>query len=597
MTFAKPEMLWLLAVTAPLLAWFLIWAWRRRQQLIARFVQSRLLAQLTVGVSKWRQQARLALLGLASLLLLVALARPQLGFAWEEVHQRGLDLFVAVDTSRSMLVSDVSPNRLTRAKLAALDLMKLARTDRLALIAFAGTAFLQCPLTLDDNAFQQSVNLLEVGLLPQGGTAIAQAIDVALAAAQSSGDNYKAMVLFTDGEDFGEDFSQDVLVAANRAAEAGLKIFPVGVGTATGDRIRLVDEQGRTTYVLDAAGEPVISKLNAPLLRELAEKTGGDFLPLTGADPMRTLYEARLGRLPKSDVSARLLRQYHERFQWPLAVAIGLLVLELFLPDRKRVPRPPASPAGRGAALPERASQATTLPVGPTAGLAATIRVVILLLVLGAGSVPLAASSASALKAYAKGRFDEASREYERLVEKHPDDARLRFNAGTAAYQTGDLTTATNHLMAATRSTDPLLLQHVYYNLGNAFYRLGENAPAPPAAIALWEQALQHYDSALKLDAEDGDARFNREFVQQRLEALKQQQQQSPDPSSEPPPKREPSEAGRQAKAQADAAVIRKEYRRAYELMTALSESDQAYYADYLKRLQDTLGLVDPASP
>ncbi|MCZ7635428.1 MAG: tetratricopeptide repeat protein [Verrucomicrobia bacterium] len=221
----------------------------------------------------------------------------------------------------------------------------------------------------------------------------------------------------------------------------------------------------------------------------------------------------------------------------------------------------------------------------------------VLLLLLGVGSVPLAASSASALKAYAKGRFDEARREYERLVEKHPDDARLRFNAGTAAYQAGDLTTATNHLMGATRSTDPALLQNVYYNLGNAFYRLGENAPAPPAAIALWEQALQHYDSALKLDAGDGDARFNREFVQQRLEALKQQQQQSQNPSSEPPPKREPSEAGRQAKAQADAAVLRKEYHRAYELMTALSESDQAYYADYLKRLQDVLGLVDPAGP
>jgi Ca-activated chloride channel family protein len=224
------------------------------------------------------------------------------------------------------------------------------------------------------------------------------------------------------------------------------------------------------------------------------------------------------------------------------------------------------------------------------------LRLLLVWLFLGAGTVPLAASSASALKAYAKGRFDEAIREYERLAEKHPDDARLRFNAGTAAYQAGDLTTATNHLTAATRSTDPLLLQNVYYNLGNAFYRLGEQAPAPPAAMAHWEQALQHYDSALKLDDLDGDARFNREWVAQRLEALKQQQQDQ-EPSSEPPPKREPSEAGRQAKAQADAAVIRKEYRRAYELMTALSESDQAYYADYLKRLQEVLGLVDPAGP
>src|SRR5437879_6983615 len=161
MKFANPQMMWLLLVTVPLLAWFLWWAWRRKQTLIAQFVQSRLLAQLTIGVSLVRRKIRLALIVLAVACVLVAPARPQWGFDWEEAKQRGLDIVVAIDTSRSMLAEDVPPNRLTRAKLAALDLKRLARTDRVGLIAFAGSAFLQCPLSLDDEAFRQSLNALD----------------------------------------------------------------------------------------------------------------------------------------------------------------------------------------------------------------------------------------------------------------------------------------------------------------------------------------------------------------------------------------------------------------------------------------------------
>jgi len=499
MTFARPEMLWLLLVMAPLLAWFLVWAWRKRQQLIGQFVQSRLLAQLTVGVSRWRMKARLVLLGLAAALILLALARPQLGFAWEEVRQRGLDIFVAVDTSRSMLASDVSPSRLARAKLAALDLMKLAHSDRLALIAFAGNAFLQCPLTLDENAFQQSVNLLEPGLLPQGGTAIGEAIQVALAALKDSGDNHKVMILFTDGEDH----DNGALAAAGQAAEAGLKVFTVGVGSATGDRIRLVDDQGRTSYVLDEEGKPVVSKLNQNLLREIAAKTGGDYLPLMGADPMRTLYEARLAPLPKSDLSARLLRQYHERFQWPLSFAILLLVAELFLPQRRKAFRPPAKPA----------------PAGRWSGVTSA-----LLVLLVSGSAQ--ASSRTALRAFNEGRFKDARQQYERLLERKPDDARLQFNAGTAALGAGELDDATNRLGSATRSSDPALLKDVYYNLGNALFRLGEHADQPALTLTNWEQAVQHFDSALKLQPQDNDARFNRELVRRKIELLRKQLEQ-----------------------------------------------------------------------
>src|SRR5437667_3162418 len=334
MKFANPQMIWLLLVSVPLLAWFLWWAWRRKQALIAQFVQARLLAQLTVGVSPWRQKIRLGLLVCAVACAMLALARPQWGFDWEEAKQRGLDLVVAIDTSRSMLAEDVQPNRLARAKFAALDLMKEAKSDRLALIPFAGAAFLQCPLTLDEQAFRQSVEALEVGIIPVGGTALTEAIETALTAFKE-GDNFKILVLFTDGEDH----DSGALAAAEKAAKAGLKIFTLGVGTANGELLRATDDKGEMSYIKDEQGNVVKSRLNESLLQQIATATGGFYLPLRGADSMKTLYDKGLAPLPKSEISERLVRRYHERYQWPLALALAALLAEMFLPERKRVAR------------------------------------------------------------------------------------------------------------------------------------------------------------------------------------------------------------------------------------------------------------------
>lgn len=498
-------MLWLLAVTAPLLIWFLSWAWRKRQQLIGQFVQSRLLAQLTVGVSKPRQKLRLALIAAAVIFIMLALARPQYGFAWEQVRTKGLDILVAIDASRSMLATDVAPNRLARAKLAALDLMRAARSDRLGLIAFAGTAFLQCPLTLDDNAFSENVNYVNVGILPQGGTAIAAAIETAIRSFANSEDNYKILVLLTDGEDHEE----GVIEAAERAAKEGIRIFTVGIGTPEGDRIR-VEENGQTTYVKDEDGNIVVSKLNSTLLRKIAEITGGDYLPLVGADTMKVLYESRIAPLPRRDLTSRLFRQYHERYQWPLALAIICLVAEMFISVRQRVERPRAI-AGSGHAILDKLR-------GPA----------VLALVLGCACANALADKA--LKAYEAGRFKEAQQHYQQMLGKNPKDMRLHFNAGTAAYRAGDYSAATNELSQATLSSDPKLLQRAYYNLGNAKYRLGEQATSPTVTAMHWKQALSDYESALKLDPKDQDARFNRDLVARKLEELEKllkQQNQS----------------------------------------------------------------------
>src|SRR6266446_738294 len=230
MNFANPRILWLLLVLPPALIAFFWWAGRKRQTLLTQFIQARLLPALTVGISARRQRLRATGLVLAVVCLIVALARPQWGFDWEETKQRGLDIVVAIDTSKSMLAEDIAPNRLARAKLAALDLMQQAKSDRLGLVAFAGSAFLQCPLTIDETAFRQSLESLDVNIIPQGGTALAEAIDTALAAFKE-GDNYKALVLLTDGEDH----DSGALEAAKKAAAADMHIFPVGIGTAEGE--------------------------------------------------------------------------------------------------------------------------------------------------------------------------------------------------------------------------------------------------------------------------------------------------------------------------------------------------------------------------
>ena len=239
MRFAAPQYLWALPLVIILLGIFLVWAWRVKQKLIAQFVQSRLLANLTVGVSPARQKMRMALLVAAAAFAVLAMARPQWGYAWQEAHQQGLDIVVAIDASKSMLAQDVAPNRLARAKLAALDLAKLAKHDRMGLVVFAGTAFLQAPLTIDEEAFRQNVETVDPANMPRGGTDIAGAIDVALNAFEKGSDNHKILVLFTDGEDHETD--DRATAAAQKAAASGMRIFTLGLGSTEGEVLKIKD--------------------------------------------------------------------------------------------------------------------------------------------------------------------------------------------------------------------------------------------------------------------------------------------------------------------------------------------------------------------
>jgi Ca-activated chloride channel family protein len=556
MSFANPQLLWLLLVIPPALVAFFWWSWRTRKKLITQFIQARLLPSLTIGISPQRQKIRLACMVLAVTCVIIAMAGPRWGFDWQEAKQRGLDIVVAIDTSKSMLAEDITPNRLERAKLAALDLMQQAKSDRLGLVVFAGSAFLQCPLTIDDAAFRQSVHSLDVNTIPQGGTALAEAIETA-ATAFKEGDNFKVMVLFTDGED------QDsgAVEAAKKAAASGMQIFTIGIGSAEGELLRLKDAKGRTDYIRDDQGNVVKSRLNEPLLREIATETKGFYLPLRGAKTIDTLYKEGLAPLPKSESKEKLVKQYHEQFHWPLAMAIVLLLAEMFFPERKREPQP-ITTTGSSRALREA---------------------VTLFLLLLLPSVVLA-STASALREYKSGKYDEALKEYDRLLERKSDDPRLHFNAGAAAYQSHQFDNAAKRFNDALNSPDLRLQQQAYYNRGNTLYQIGKNIPDLPKKIETWEKSLKDYQSALKLNVQDADAKFNLEFVKRKIEEAKQEQKQEEDSKNT-----EPSEEAKKAKAEADKAVERREYAKALQIMETQLQKDPTtqYYSGYMKRLKD----------
>jgi len=525
MRFDNPQVLWLLLVLPPLLLVFLVWAWNVRQKLLNRFVQARLLPSLLAGVSPARMKLRAAMFCMAVVCLLLALARPQWGFRWEEVKMRGLDIVVAIDTSRSMLAEDIAPNRLARAKLAALDLVQQAKTDRLGLVAFAGSAFLQCPLTTDDAAFRQSVEALDVRIIPEGGTALAEAIDTALTAFKE-GDNYKVLVLFSDGED------QDTgaVEAARKAAKAGLRIFTIGFGSPEGEILRIKAPNGTSDYIRDEQGNVVKSRLNEELLREIAGQTeGGFYLPMRGAKPIETLYEKGLAPLPKSESGERFVKRYFERYHWPLALAIALLLVELLFPERKREARVVTSETRRPhngrddfSTSPSQPLNTSSPPPIPTGGISSAA----ILLLCFALPWTSPASNSGALREYQAGNFDKAQQEFERLLQKNQDDLRFQFNAGAAAYRNKQFNQAADHFSKALNAPDLKLQEKAYYNRGNTFFHLGEAIPEPQKKIETWEKSVKDFEATTKLNPQDADAKHNLDLVKRLLEELKQQQQQ-----------------------------------------------------------------------
>lgn len=330
MKWGNVQLLFWLPLAIPL-AWALFTLLRRRRAALAQLVDPALLGVLAPAWNPARAKSRLVLRILALALLVLALARPQWGFRWEEVRRQGLDLVVALDTSRSMMASDIKPTRLQQAKWGIRDLLRNLRGDRVGLVPFAGSSILQCPLTIDYAAFAMTLDDVYSGIIPKGGTAIEQALRTAVAAfpAESAAD--RVILLITDGEDH----DGDPLALLPELKEKGIRVYTIGIGTLEGEMVPAGDGQGG--YFKDRQGQIVKTALKEDVLQKLALGTGGTYVRSAPGDTgLERVFNESIANLKRSEQENRTAKIYEERFVWPIAAALLLLAWEALLGDRRK---------------------------------------------------------------------------------------------------------------------------------------------------------------------------------------------------------------------------------------------------------------------
>jgi len=332
MKFAQISMLNLLWLVVPL-TFFFFMATKRHQAVMKRFVEEHLVKKIASNLAYKKRLLKNILLVCVLIFSVLALSRPQWGFQWQEVKHQAIDILVVIDVSKSMLTKDVKPNRLERTKLAVKDLLKRLKGDRVGLIGFAGDAFLLCPLTSDYTGFLLSLDDLGVHSIPRGGTNISVAIHEALRGHENVPNEYKSIIIITDGDNL----EGDPLNAAKGAKEDGVKIYAIGIGTKEGELIQVANRQGKTDFLKDSQGNFVKSRLNERLLQQISLITGGVYIKASGANfGLDYVYDRELSKIKKREIESRMEKKYFERFQIPLSVASILLILESCVSTRRK---------------------------------------------------------------------------------------------------------------------------------------------------------------------------------------------------------------------------------------------------------------------
>ncbi len=493
---------WLLALWLLVpLAWLLLRAERRRvaaaHSFAAPVMAATLIPPLGGPRSWWR--AIVLLVGLAS--LAIAAAGPRFGVTFEQAHQRGADLLVVLDVSKSMLSEDVAPNRLERAKSDIRDLVERVVGHRLGLVVFAGKAVLACPLTTDRGFFRDALARVDSTSSPRGGTAIGDGIRMALQSLPTERDRDQALVVITDGEDH-DSFPLD---AAKLAAERGVRIFTVGLGDpGEGARVPLAGDDGSRTF-LKHDGAEVWSKMQEPLLTELATTTGGAYVPArTSAYDLGAIYEKHLAQLAAGDIQSEKRKRLTPRFQ--LFVALGLLLLlieRLITPARRKSERS-----------------------APLAAVTSALLVALAAFALGGAArasdaVQVARDVREGVELMAKGNANDALSRFEAAAAAEPENLAIVFNLGCAKQAKSDLDGARADLLRVAAGHDGALAVKARFNLGTvaierAKLALGEKpeeaeGEARTKATAAIEEAIGHFRACLAAAPDHTAARGNLE--------------------------------------------------------------------------------------
>jgi Ca-activated chloride channel family protein len=584
LTFANPAVFWFL-LALPVFIVLKVLADARARRAVTRLASPRLLDALLVTEGRARAWVVFSLELLALAFFLTALARPRYGTVSEESPGTGRSLIIAIDTSKSMRAEDVRPNRIERAKLAAEDLVKRLRGDRIGLMPFAGTAHMYAPLTPDTDALVESIQALDTEWMPRGGSNLARAIDLAIETFEKADlSGRQAMVLFSDGEEL----EGEALAAARRARDAKLSIICVAVGTPQGELIP--DGNFPGGYLRDTSGKPVQTRLHREVLVRIADLTGGLYLTFDGKGVSDSRIDEILGKLQRTDMKSKVIETAVDRYRWPLAA--GLLSLTaafvtgivrrhraafpgtaltaaatmvlllttapLSLHAQDLLPPPELKPGVGKLAAPEKPSllKKPAAPQKPAADQPAAET--------PAAAKPVARrvedppKEGDPWKFYGEGDWKNSVFNFSRLANGVRNDReidRLQMGRGVAAFKAataragefdaGMLEQAIEAFGVVLASPDADVREKAHYNLGNAIFERSKAAELARAiafakakskkakkkyAITLkyldrlireLENSLEHYQETLILNKDHADAKKNHDVVAELVKKLR----------------------------------------------------------------------------
>lgn len=510
-----------LLIPAGILLYWLEVRWRKRS--IKKMGEEQMVKSLLRGYRPQRNRIQFLLMMLALFGLIVALMNPRKLAEGGDQENKGLDLVVALDVSKSMLAQDLSPNRLEKSKLFIQKLMRKLNGHRVALVLFAGKAYLQMPLTADFSAADLYINAAGVDAVPTPGTVVTEALRLGNAAFQSKEKKYKSFLLISDGEDH----DQDAVNQARLMAEEGVVIFTVGVGSPDGSTI-LDPETGQNK--VDENGEVVVTKLNEQLLKEIAAASGGGYITLNEVESAADELSAALSKLETRSVLNKNAASYQSYYWWAVLLAFLALMMEFFLGSSR------SKQIVQRIFL--RQKSATSIKTATLfwlffLGFSSSI---LQAQTPSTAQIPPQKLSAAAQQMVAQGnelykKGDAAGAEvlYRKALELHPENSLIQYNLGASLHRQAKFQEAAQYFeQSRTNPDQQKRLPDAYYNEGVA-----------QAKEQKLDEAIEAFKQTLRIDPRDQLAREN---LQKALQMKKQQQQQQQEQKKQEEKKKEQEE-------------------------------------------------------
>jgi Ca-activated chloride channel family protein len=487
--FANPDYLYLLLIL-PLLIVFYIYTIIRKKKALKKYGNPELLAELMPEVSYKRQYGKFWLLFGAVTLVIFIIAGPQFGSKLETVKRQGVEIMVCLDVSNSMLAEDMSPNRLEKAKQMLSRLTDGFVNDKVGLIVFAGDAFTQLPITSDYISAKMFLSSINPSMVSSQGTAIGEAINLAVRSFTPSETSDKTIILITDGENH----EDDAIGAAKKAAERGIHINIVGMGQPNGSPIPV---KSNNSFMKDKDGNVVITKLNEQMCREIAVAGKGAYVRADNTNSALRALQAEISKMTKSEVDSKVYAEYDEQFQILAWIALFILFAEFLILDRKsRIFR--------------------------------KVKLFSIVFFLSLGAVFAQKAERKNVrdgnKLYQKEKFTESEIAYRKSLDVNPKSTEGTFNLGNALYKQEKYPEATEQYQMLAGQSRKLLndnpanaarLSQVFHNLGNISMKNKEYA-----------KSVEAYKQSLRLNPKDDETRYNLALAQKLLNDQQDQQDQ-----------------------------------------------------------------------